>query len=36
MAIAPLYIYTAVMTIIAIGGIVGIVSVVAHHLITKN
>ena len=36
MAVAPLYIYTTVMTIVAIGGIIGIVSIVAHHYITKR
>lgn len=36
MAVAPLYLYTTVITIVAIGGIVGLVSIVAHHYLTKN
>jgi hypothetical protein len=36
MAIAPLYIYNIAMTIVAIGGIVGIISIIAHHYITKH
>lgn len=34
--IAPLYIYNIAMTIVLIGGIVGLVSIVAHHYITKD
>jgi hypothetical protein len=36
MAIAPLYIYNIAMVIIGIGGIVGIASIVIHHLVTNK
>jgi len=34
--IAPLYFYNIAMTIVLVGGIVGIISIIAHHYITKD
>ena len=34
--IAPLYLFNIALTIVIIGGIVGLISIIAHHYITKN
>jgi hypothetical protein len=36
MAIAPLYLFEITMTVAIVGGIVGIISIIAHHYITNN
>ena len=36
MAIAPLYFYNIAMTIVLIGGVIGLVSIVAHHYLTNG